>query len=33
MVSEPLLTHYLEKTGFGSYDKFIVDIQLEAAPA
>ena len=29
-VSEPLLMHYLEKTGFGSYDKFIVDVQLEA---
>ena len=32
-VSEPLLTQYLEKTGFGSYDKFIVDVQLEATPA
>ncbi len=26
--SEPLFTHYLEKAGFGSYDKFIVDVRL-----
>jgi len=29
-VSEPLFKEYLKKTGFGSYDKLIVDLQIKA---